>query len=78
MFTWEWDKENVQAHFSDKDLSQIWNALSQDISKSKSKHRQDIPDLHHTKNHSLLNLLFSIQTGHNLPDVHDLKNNSAA
>ena len=45
---------------------------------SKSKHRQDIPDLHYTKNHSLLNLLFSIQTGHNRPEVHDLKNNSAA
>ena len=33
MFTREWDKENVQAHFSDKDLSQIWNALSEDIYK---------------------------------------------
>ena len=52
--------------------------LWEDISNSKSKHRQDNPDLHYTKNHSLLNLLFSIQTGHNLPDVHDLKNNSAA
>ena len=55
MFIWEWDKENVQAHFSDKDNSQMWNALSEDISNSKSKHRQDMPDLHYTKNHSLLN-----------------------
>ena len=27
MFIWKWDKENVRVLFSDKDLSQIQNAI---------------------------------------------------
>ena len=83
MFIWEWGKENVRVTFSDKDLSEIRNAISEDISNSKSKHKQDVRDSRYTKHHSLFNLCFprhkltpySIddQTGHNLPDVRDLK-----
>ena len=83
MFIWEWGKENVRVTFSDKDLSEIRNAISEDISNSKSKNRQDVRDSRYTKHHSLFNLCFlrhkltsySIddQTGHNLPDVRDLK-----
>ena len=40
-------------------LSEIRNAISEDISNSKSKHRQEVRDLRYTKNRSLLNLRFS-------------------
>ena len=39
--------------------TEIRNAMSDDISNNKSKHRQDVRDLRYTKNHSLLNLRFS-------------------
>ena len=50
MFIWEWDKENVRrVSFIDKDLTKIRNAMSEDISNSKSKHRQDVRDSCYTK-----------------------------
>ena len=49
MFIWEWGKENVQVLFSDKDLSEIRNTMSEDISNSNSKHRQDVRDSRYTK-----------------------------
>ena len=52
-------KEKVRVPFSDNDLSQIRHALSEDISNSESKHRQDVPHLRYTKNQALLNLRFS-------------------
>ena len=39
--------------------TEIRNGMSEDISNTKSKHRQDVRDLRYTKNHSLLNLRFS-------------------
>ena len=39
-------------------LSEIRNAISEDISNSKSKHRQDVRDLRYTKNRSLLIFAF--------------------
>ena len=80
MFIWEWGKENVRrVSFSDKDLSKIRNAISEDISNSKSKHRQDVRDSCYTKKPFLAVIFapqtpFSIQTGRNLSDVRDLKN----
>ena len=58
MFIREWGKDNVPVPFSDKDLSEIRNAMSEDISNSKSKHRQDVHDSRYTKKHSFLNLRF--------------------
>ena len=37
-------KKNVRVTFRDKDLSENLNAMSEDISNSKSKHRQDVRD----------------------------------
>ena len=54
MFVCEWDKENGTDSFSNKDLSKIWNAMSEDISSSKCKNRQDVSDSLYTKKHSLL------------------------
>ena len=59
MLIWQWDKENVRVLFSDKDLSEIRNSMGEDISNSKSKHRQDVRDSRYTKHHSLLKLRFS-------------------
>ena len=39
--------------------TEIRNAMSEDISYTKSKHRQGVRDLRYTKNNSLLNLRFS-------------------
>ena len=36
MFMWEWGKENVRVPFSDKDLSEIRSAISEDILNSES------------------------------------------
>ena len=74
MFIWEWDKENVRVPFSDKDLSGIQNAMSEEIWNSKGKTQARHLWL---KNRSLLNLTpltpYLIQTGGNLPNVCDLK-----
>ena len=39
--------------------TEIRKAMSEDISNTKSKHRQDVRDLRYTKSHLLLNLRFS-------------------
>ena len=52
-------KEKVRVPFSDSDLTQIRHALSEDISNTESKHRQDVRHLLYTKNQALLNLRFS-------------------
>ena len=51
MFIWEWDKENVRVPSSDKDLSEIRNAMSwvKTLQIAKSKHREDVHDSRYTK-----------------------------
>lgn len=39
--------------------TEIRNAMSEDISNSKCKHRKDVHDSRYTKNHSFLSLSFS-------------------
>ena len=43
--------------------TEIRNAMSEDISNTKRKHRQDVRDWRYTKNHSLFNLRFSRHKG---------------
>ena len=46
IFISEWDKESARVHFSDKDLPEVRNAMSEDIfNKEKTSHS----DLRYTK-----------------------------
>ena len=79
IFISEWDKENARIHFSDHDLSEIRNAMTEDIFNTDKTLRSDSRYL---KTRCLIFafratnavLVYSIQTGRNLPDVRDLKN----
>ena len=54
IFISEWDKENARIHFSDKDLSEIRNAMTEDIS-TQTRRRA----VAYVIQNSLLNLRFS-------------------
>ena len=79
IFISEWDKENARIYFSDKDLSEIRNAMTEDIFNTDKTSRSG---LCYTKLRCLIFafraanavLVYSIQTGRNLPNVRDLKN----